>query len=76
MGLPKAWVDLDRDAVAAAPESYGVYEFAGDDGTRGVETGPIRDAVKEELSYGDATRVRWRAARSRAHAERLAEEYG
>ena len=38
-------------------------------------SGVVRDAVKEELSYGDATRVRWRSAPTRAAAESMAEEY-
>jgi hypothetical protein len=76
MGIPVAWRELDRDAVRETPDGYGVYEFADGSGSRGVETGVVRDAVKEELSYGDAERVRWRSATSREHAERLAEEYG
>lgn len=75
MGIPVAWRALDRDALRETPDGYGVYEFADADGARGVETGVVRDAVKEELSYGDAERVRWRAASSREHAERLAAEY-
>jgi hypothetical protein len=75
VGIPVAWRPLDRDALRETPDGYGVYEFDDGDGSRGVEAGVVRDAVKEELSYGDAGRVRWRAATSREHAERLAAEY-
>jgi len=73
--IPAAWRDLTRETLRETPDGVGVYEFADDDGSRGVEAGVVRDAVKEELSYGDADRVRWRSAPTREAAERLAEEY-
>jgi hypothetical protein len=76
MTLRTRWRDLDRATVGAAPERYGYYEL-GEDGTvvdRGV--GVIRDELKEALAYGRAEQVRWEAATSEAHAERLLAEHG
>jgi hypothetical protein len=67
--IPVAWRELTRETLRETPEGVGVYEFADEDGSRGVEVGVVRDAVKEELSYGDATRVRWQSAPTRAAAE-------
>jgi hypothetical protein len=33
--------------------------------------GFLPDELREELSYGDAAKVRWKRAQSRDHAERL-----
>lgn len=71
MTLRKRWRDLDRGMVGKAPERYGYYEL-GSDGEivdRGV--GVLRDELKEALAYGRAEQVRWEAATSKAHAERL-----
>jgi hypothetical protein len=73
--IPVAWRELTRETVRETPDGVGVYEFADADGSRGVEVGVVRDAVKEELSYGSAERVRWRSAPSREAAEATAEEY-
>lgn len=72
--IPTAWNDLTRETLRETPDGVGVYEFADADGSRGVEAGVVRDAVKEELSYGDAERVRWQSAPSREAARTLAEE--
>jgi hypothetical protein len=37
-----------------------------------IETGVLRDVLKEAVAYGDYSRVRWQAAQDREHAERLA----
>jgi len=73
--IPVAWRELTHETLRETPDGVGVYEFADEQGSRGVKVGVVRDAVKEELSYGDATRVRWRSAPTRAAAESMAEEY-
>jgi len=73
--IPVAWRELTRETIRETPDGVGVYEFADADGSRGVEVGVVRDAAKEEPSYGDAERVRWRSAPTRAAAESMAEEY-
>jgi hypothetical protein len=73
--IPVAWRELTREALRETPNGVGVYEFGDEDSSRGVDVGVVRDAVKEELSYGDAARVRWRSAPTRAAAESMAEEY-
>lgn len=76
MPLRKAWEPLERSTVGKAPERYGVYELGDGDGTvLAVESGPLRDELKEALAYGDAAQVRWTAAQNREHAERLLEEH-
>ena len=75
MSLRKQWREFDRGAVGAAPERYGVYELGdGEGNSLGYGVGVLRDELKEELAYGDAREVRWVAAESREHAERLADE--
>ncbi len=76
MSLRKRWKDLDRSTVGSAPERYGYYELGDADGDR-IDSGigVLRDELKEALAYGDASKVRWEAATSRAHAEQLADEY-
>jgi hypothetical protein len=73
--IPVAWRELTTETLRETPDGVGVYEFADADGSRGVAVGVVRDAVKEELSYGDAERVRWRSAPTREAAEAMAEEY-
>lgn len=76
MSLRKQWRDLDRATVARAPDRYGMYELGNEDGTvvdRGA--GVLRDDLKETLAYGDAAKVRWTEATSKAHAERLLAEH-
>ncbi|MFC7096213.1 DUF7508 domain-containing protein [Halobaculum marinum] len=76
MSLRKAWRDLDRATVGAAPDRYGVYELGDADGESiGYAVGVLRDELKEELAYGDAVKVRWTVAESREHAERLVDDY-
>jgi hypothetical protein len=77
VSLRRRWRELDRSTVGRAPERWGVYEL-GDDGgaVLSVGAGVLRDELKEALAYEHgATRVRWREADSREHAERLAEEH-
>lgn len=76
MSLRRQWREFDRSAVGAAPERYGVYELGdADGGSLGYGVGVLRDELKEELAYGEAAKVRWVAAESREHAERLVDEH-
>ena len=76
MPLQKRWDSLDRSTVGSAPNRYGVVEFGDDSGTvLAIETGVLRDVLKEAVAYGDYSKVRWQAAQDRAHAERLAEDH-
>jgi hypothetical protein len=77
VSLRRRWRTLDRSTVGSAPERWGVYELGDDDGVvLSVGAGVLRDELKEALAYERAaTRVRWREADSREHAERLAEEH-
>lgn len=76
MSLRKPWQDLDRTVVRNAPDRYGVYELGDESGdSLRIDAGVLRDELKEALAYGDATQVRWTAATSKEHAERLLEEH-
>jgi len=91
MALAKAWRELDRSTVGAAPERYGYYELGDGDGTIvGRGHGVLRDELKEALGYGTvperrsgtrrtasgpARQVRWAVAEHREHAARLFEEH-
>ncbi|QLG27051.1 hypothetical protein HUG10_05610 [Halorarum halophilum] len=76
MSLRRQWRKFDRSAVGAAPERYGVYELGDEEGdSLGYGVGVLRDELKEELAYGEAAKVRWIAAESEDHAERLADEH-
>lgn len=76
MPLKKRWRPLKRATVGEAPDRYGVVEFGDEAGdVLAVETGPLRDVLKEQLGYGDASRVRWEATQTREQAERLAAEH-
>lgn len=76
MPLAKAWEPLERATVGAVPDRYGVYELGDEEGNvLAVEHGPLRDALKEALAYGDGERVRWTTTQNRAQAERLVVEH-
>lgn len=76
MPLRKAWEPLERATVGKAPDRYGVVEFGDEDGTvLSIETGPLRDVLKEQLGYGQAANVRWRATQTPDEAERVADEH-
>lgn len=77
MPLQVAWEPLERDTVVAVPDRYGIYELGDDDGTvLVVDHGPLRDALKEALSYHrEATQVRYRVTANRPEAEHLVEEH-
>ncbi|GAB3416538.1 hypothetical protein GCM10027435_14010 [Haloparvum alkalitolerans] len=78
MSLRKPWRDLDRSTVAAAPDAPGVYELGDADGeSLRIDSGIVRDELKEALAYGDgeAAQVRWTVAQSRDHADRLLREH-
>jgi hypothetical protein len=76
MSLAKPWRDLDRSTVGSAPSRYALYELGDADGdTVGFGTGVLRDELKEALAYGRAAQVRWEAATSKDHAERLLAEH-
>lgn len=75
MALRKRWKPLERRTVGSAPDAYGVVEF-GDDGgdVLRAAAGFLPDELREELSYGEASQVRWKRAQSRDHAERLLDD--
>ncbi len=76
MPLRKAWKPLERATVGGVPDRWGVYELGDADGTVvAVETGPLRDELKEAVAYGDAAQVRWEVTQTREQANRLAEEH-
>ena len=76
MPLSKPWRPLERSTVGSVPDSYGVYELGDDEGTVvAVDAGPLRDALKEAIAYGDGSQVRWTATQNRAEAERLLAEH-
>ncbi|RLM59235.1 hypothetical protein DVK02_00310 [Halobellus sp. Atlit-31R] len=75
MTLRKRWQSLTRETVGRAPEAYGLVEFGDSDGdVVEAAAGFLPDVLREELAYGDAERVRWKRAQSRAHAEELLDE--
>jgi len=77
MALAKAWRDLERSTVGAAPDRLGVYELGDDDGSvRSVDWGVLRDELKEALAYErEATQVRWTTVQTREQARELAAEH-
>ncbi|RQG99015.1 DUF7508 domain-containing protein [Natrarchaeobius oligotrophus] len=76
MPLQKPWRELDRDAVASAPDRPGVYELGDASGTVcSVDCGVLRDDLKTALAYGDADRVRWTETHTRERARELAAEH-
>ncbi|AFZ74681.1 DUF7508 domain-containing protein [Natronobacterium gregoryi] len=76
MPLQKPWRDLDREAVASAPDRPGVYELGDADGAvRSIGHGVLRDELKTALAYGDGDRVRWVEAHTLARAAELADEH-
>ncbi|WP_455449324.1 DUF7508 domain-containing protein [Natrinema thermotolerans] len=76
MPLQKSWRDLDRDAVAAAPDRPGVYELGDGSGTvLAVDHGVLRDELKSALAYGDGDCVRWTEAHTLERAAELAAEH-
>ncbi len=76
MPLRKQWRDLDRSAVREAPNRYGVAEFGDADGEAiAVDSGMLRDVVKNALSYRDAPKLRWEATQTREQAAELADEH-
>lgn len=76
MPLQTRWLPLTRATAGRAPDSYGVYELGDDDGNvLAVETGVLRDELKEVLAYGDAAKVRWKMTHTPEQAEKLAEEH-
>ncbi|MFP8952266.1 hypothetical protein ACLI4Z_04720 [Natrialbaceae archaeon A-arb3/5] len=76
MPLQRPWRDLDREAVASAPDRPGVYELGDASGTiHSVGHGVLRDELKTALAYGDADRVRWTEAHTLDQARTLAAEH-
>ncbi|MFB6154536.1 MAG: hypothetical protein ABEJ22_01490 [Haloferacaceae archaeon] len=75
MSLRKQWRSLDRATIGSAPERYGVYELGDAEGNV-VDAGAgfLPDELREAFAYGEATSVRWTAANSEEHAERLLED--
>lgn len=76
MPLQKPWRDLDRNAVASAPDRPGVYELADASGTvQSIGHGVLRDELKTALAYGDGDRVRWTEAHTLDQARELAADH-
>ena len=76
MPLRKPWRDLDRDAIASAPDRPGVYELGDASGTvRAIDHGVLRDELKTALAYGDGERVRWTETHTLEAARELAAEH-
>ena len=76
MPLRKGWDPLERSTLGSVPDRYGVYQLGDESGTViAVDHGPLRDALKEVLAYGDGARVRWVTTQNRNEAERLAEQH-
>ena len=76
MPLQKPWRDLDRDAVAGAPDRPGVYELGDAAGTvQAVDHGVLRDELKTVLAYDDAARVRWEETHTLEQARELAADH-
>lgn len=76
MPLATRWRTLDRGAADSAPNRYGVVEYGAEDGTvLAVESGMLKDEVKNGLAYQSAEKVRWTETQTRARAEELATEH-
>jgi hypothetical protein len=91
MSLRKQWRDLDRSTARSAPDRYALYEVGDANGTTlGFGTGVLPDALRELLAYGavddlevtpnsddagEPTKVRWKLANSKSHAEQLLDEH-
>lgn len=76
MPLSRPWEALDRDTLRGVPDRYGMYELATEEGAIiAIDHGPLRDALKEALAYGDADKVRYRVTPHREAAERLVAEH-
>ncbi|WP_408957860.1 hypothetical protein [Natrinema sp. 74] len=76
MPLQKPWRDLEREAIASAPDRPGVYELGDGSGTvLAVDHGVLRDELKSVLAYGDGDRVRWTETHTLEAARELAAEH-
>lgn len=75
MPLATQWRDLDRSAVGAAPERYGVYELGDDGQVQAVDWGVLKHELKDALAYEKAPQVRWQETYSEAKARELAEQH-
>lgn len=75
MPLATQWRDLDRSAVGAAPERYGIYELGKDGEILKVGWGVLKNELKDALAYGDWEQVRWQETYSEMKARQLATEH-
>jgi len=75
MPLATQWRALDRSAVGAAPERYGVYELGDDGDVVEVDWGVLKHELKDALAYEKAPQVRWQETYSEAKARQLAEKH-
>ena len=75
MPLREPWADLTRSTIGSAPDRYGVVEFSTDGEIEAIESGVVRDVLKEALAYEGYDEVRWTVADHRDHADRLAREH-
>ncbi|MFP4591466.1 MAG: hypothetical protein ACLFMX_07010 [Halobacteriales archaeon] len=76
MPLRRPWRSLERETVRTVPDRYGMYELADEAGEIvAIDHGPLRDALKEALAYGDAAKVRYEITPNRRAAERLVADH-
>ncbi len=76
MPLRKGWEPLTRSTIGSVPDRYGIYELGDENGTvLSVDSGPLRDELKEALAYGDAAQVRWQTTQNNEEAARLVDTH-
>lgn len=76
MPLRKRWRPLNRETVGGIPDRYGIYELGDDTGdVVAIDSGPLRDELKEALAYRDAAQVRWKVTQNPEQAEDLVAEH-
>jgi len=75
MPLARRWRELDRSAVGAAPERYGIYELGEDGEVVEVGWGVLKNELKDALAYGAGEQVRWQETYSEDNARELAAEH-
>lgn len=77
MPLNRPWEPLERKTLRSVPDRYGMFELADAEGEIiRIDHGPLRDALKEALAYGDeAASVRYRVTPNREAARALVEHH-
>lgn len=77
MPLSRPWQPLERSVLRGVPDRYGIYELADGEGRIvRIDHGPLRDAIKEALAYGEgASQVRYRVMPNKRAARRAVDEH-